>query len=180
MEGLRAPCLTLFLALGALSCGDDSPTSPSVVQVSGTWNGTATSRGWSGGECVGTTLQAGGPLAQPFSLSITQSGSDLTASTTSPVTGTCSYTGTAASSSITLNLTSCAVSCFQFSLFERRLPRPTAGRVVHVPEHQRQQCHRNLHVYLRCFDVGYHGESGNGRNPGGRGSDPIALRADHA
>ena len=109
---MRARLLTVFLAFGVLSCGDDRPTSPSVVQVSGTWNGTATSRSWSGGECVGTTLQAGGPLAQPFSLSITQSGSSLSATTTSPATGTCTYTGTAASSSITLNLTSCAVTLF--------------------------------------------------------------------
>jgi hypothetical protein len=105
-------CALLLLTIGALACGDDSPTSPSVVQVAGTWNGTATSRAWSGGECVGATLQAGGPLAQPFSLAITQSGSSLTATTTSPATGNCSYAGTAASSSITLNLTSCAISVF--------------------------------------------------------------------
>jgi hypothetical protein len=105
-------CLILLLSIGALACGDDSPTSPSVVQVGGTWNGTATSRAWSGGECVGPTLQAGGPLAQAFSLAITQSGSALTATTTSPATGTCSYAGTAGSNSIALNLTSCATSLF--------------------------------------------------------------------
>ena len=101
------------LLLGAIACGDsDGPSTPSgpstPVQVAGTWGYTLRLTSASGGECVGADLQNSSGLMDTGTLEITQSNASLTATVRSDlVPGACSYTGSAAADSFTLNLTRC-------------------------------------------------------------------------
>lgn len=98
-------CLAAFFYCSA--CGGDSPTAPSVAQVSGVWLATVNLTSVSGGECVGATIAALGQPAQTFTVQISQTGSALTATATSTSTGvSTTYSGTAGANSIALNATS--------------------------------------------------------------------------
>ena len=102
--------LAFPLLLAAAACENDgSPTNPSTVtQMAGTWGYNARLNSVSGGECVGSDFQAIIGATDSGTLSITQSGGSLTATQTSDAGGgSCMYSGTASSSSFTLNLTRC-------------------------------------------------------------------------
>ena len=107
--------LTLILVFTVVSaCGSDPPTAPSTVQVAGLWSGTSQITSVSGGECVGTLLQAAVGSPSTVTAAITQTGANLTATVTSQSDGTtCTYSGTAGSSSVSFNLTSCQVGSFR-------------------------------------------------------------------
>lgn len=106
---------TLFIALVGLvvvSCGgNDSPTGPTgqaVVDAAGVWQYTARLNSVVGGECVGTALQAGVGTTITGTLSITQTGANLTATSRDNGSGSsCQYAGTAGRNSIALGWTSC-------------------------------------------------------------------------
>ena len=104
--------LAMFLVATA-SCGDDSPTAPSAVQVGGVWRGIETITAVSGGECFGTTFQsliaAGFPVREfPVSVSITQNGANLDGTATSEEGGNATYSGSAGQSTVVLTWVSCA------------------------------------------------------------------------
>jgi len=63
-----------------------------------------------GGECVGVVLQSAVGRSTKLTASVQQSGSSLTATVTDDGTGTsCSYSGSAGTTTISLNLQSCPV-----------------------------------------------------------------------
>lgn len=102
-----------FLAiLISVSCGGDktptAPTPPPIVQMGGLWNYSVRPTSITGGECVGAAAQALIGLTASGTMSITQTGTALTATATDGSTGiTCAYTGTASSSSAVFNGTRC-------------------------------------------------------------------------
>ena len=104
-----------MLSLVALSCGGGSssptaPSAPTIAQVAGVYTGTSTLTSVSGGECVGTLFQSAVGAVSAFTAGVTQMGSTLSATVTSQTTGiSCSYSGTAGSSAVTLNLTTCQI-----------------------------------------------------------------------
>lgn len=103
--------LAFPLLVAVAACENDgSPTNPSTVtQMAGTWGYNARLNTVSGGECVGADFQAIVGATDTGTLTITQSGGSLTATQTSDASGgaSCMYSGTASSSSFTLNLTRC-------------------------------------------------------------------------
>lgn len=102
----------LFAALAA-GCGNDSPTGPtgqSVVDAAGVWQYTARLSSVAGGECVGADFQAAIGQILTGTLSVTQNGANLTATSRDNATGSsCQYTGTAGRNSIALGWTSCDI-----------------------------------------------------------------------
>ncbi len=129
MPKLLRYSVVVGLAVLGLHCGGDStspttPSTPTIAQVAGDWTGTTTLTSVIGGECVGTVFQTMLGLPFPFTAAVTQTGSTLSATVTLDITATtCSYSGTAGSNTVTLNVTSCEVG----GSF-RRLP--CAGGVV--------------------------------------------------
>ncbi|MGH9202009.1 MAG: hypothetical protein ACRD2A_12335 [Vicinamibacterales bacterium] len=102
--------LAISLLLSTACDKNSSPTSPSTTaQLAGTWSYNARLNSASGGECVGADFQAVIGATDSGTLTITQSGTSLTATQTSDVAGggSCTYTGSVSSSSFTLNLTRC-------------------------------------------------------------------------
>ena len=104
--------LAFISLLGSLAaCGGNSGSSPisptpSVVQVGGLWNASVTLTSATGGECVGALYASSIGGVTGYSLSISQTGSSLTATSTSRSDGsTIQYTGTAGRNTITLNAT---------------------------------------------------------------------------
>ena len=94
-------------AIAALSWGCSSPLSTST-QVGGAWVARSTLVSTSGGECVGTTLQAVNGARDVFTTALQQSGSTLGATIASAANGTsCAYSGTIDGSALALTLTSC-------------------------------------------------------------------------
>ena len=100
-----------------MGCGSQSgtATTPSVAaaSLSGTWTGTTTFAGLDGGECLGADLLAFSqthPGPTPIILVVQQSGSNVTATESSPnnPSGTWSYTGTATATGLSLVLQSCS------------------------------------------------------------------------
>ena len=82
---------------------------PQPVQVAGLWRGDFRVTGGSGEPCVGAAFQSAVGISFPYTLTVQQSGEGLTATSTSPATGTtCQLAGTAGTSSIALKLTSCS------------------------------------------------------------------------
>lgn len=103
------PIVVAFVVVGC--SGNNSPTVPASAQVAGLWSGTITITGITGGECVGGLLQRSLGQQERETLSVTQNGATLTATSTSQSSGSsCSYTGTAGASSVVLNVTSCTAS----------------------------------------------------------------------
>ena len=99
----------VLLALVASSCGESStPAGPSVERVSGVWMAHATLTSVSGGACVGSALQASIGHRDIFAAQIQQSNTSLTGTVSSQGNQTsCSYTGSASGSTVTLSLSSC-------------------------------------------------------------------------
>ncbi len=107
---MRRVWLVLWFGVCVASCGD-SPTGPTgnqVVDVAGIWNYASTLTTVTSSDCIGTSLQANVGTTEVGTMSITQNGAALTATTRSNTDGTsCTYTGTAGSGSISLGWTSC-------------------------------------------------------------------------
>jgi len=101
--------LALLVLSGLLACGGgSSPAAPAAfAQVDGLWTGTATNTTVTGGECVGTLLR--GATASPrVTFTIQQTGSSLTAKVTNTLYApVCTYSGSAGTTTISLNLQSC-------------------------------------------------------------------------
>jgi hypothetical protein len=90
----------------AIGCG--SPSAPSAPQVSGAWVGNSTLASVSGGECVGSTLQAAIGTRDVFTTALKQSGATLEATVASSGNGTsCAYAGTVDGSAVMLAMASC-------------------------------------------------------------------------
>jgi hypothetical protein len=103
--------LNLLFLVGC--SGSDSPTkpTPTTAQVAGVWSVTETVTSVNGGECFAAIFQSTVGSASRGTMQVSQSGASLTATFTSDSTGgSCSYQGTAGSSSIALNLVSCTAS----------------------------------------------------------------------
>ena len=109
--------LTLLLAISAAGCENtDSPTGPSTAaQVGGDWTYTLRLNTVSGGECVGSAVQAAVGSTDSGPLTIVQTGSSLSATIGEPTTGTCTYSGSVSGDSITLNLSRCDGGMVLFS-----------------------------------------------------------------
>lgn len=108
MRRMLIAAAVLVSACGGGSKGPSSPSTPSIAQVGGLWRGTVTLTSVTGGECVGTALQAFVGTSFDYTLSITQAGSSLTATSTDLSDGTtCSWSGTAGANSLVLNATRC-------------------------------------------------------------------------
>jgi len=104
----RVTILVFAVVLASGACTGSSPAAPSVAQLGGVWNGTATLSSVSGGECVGAAIQAAVGSTIGYTVAITQTGSSMSATVTSKSSGaSCSYTGTAGSNSFSFNATSC-------------------------------------------------------------------------
>jgi len=102
--------VALLVASCALACGS-SPTGPTgndVVDVAGVWNFSGTLSNVTGGECVGTSLQSSVGTTIRGTLSITQTGANLTATTRSASDGSsCTYAGTAGQNAFALSWQAC-------------------------------------------------------------------------
>lgn len=109
--------LLIALALMTAACGSDAPSAPTpppIAQVAGVWTGNVTQTVATGGpECL-ALFQLGNGGSAPFTLAVTQAGSALTATASAQATGqSCSYTGTAGSTTVSLNATACQPQGFQ-------------------------------------------------------------------
>jgi len=95
------------IALGA--CGGSSPAGPSAVaQVSGAWSVSTTVSTVTGGECFASDFQGLVGTRATGTIQIQQSGAELTATATDTASGSaCTYSGTASTGSVALNILSC-------------------------------------------------------------------------
>jgi hypothetical protein len=124
-----------LLSMLAAACGSDSPTAPSIAQVSGVWTGRVTQSSAIGGECVGLYLATFNGASEAFTASITQTGSSLTATASSQGGTSCAYTGTAGEDSVALNATTCQISILQIQCANgaqrdiQRISQSVTGRV---------------------------------------------------
>ena len=99
-----------LMVVVAAACGDSgaAPSRPQPVQAAGTWRGDLRVTSGTGEPCVGAAFQSAAGVSFEYTLRVEQSGQQLTATSMSPATGiVCQLTGTAESSTIVLNLTSC-------------------------------------------------------------------------
>ena len=128
----------VLLTLGVAACGGSSSPSeptPTYVNAAGLWTGSQTLTSVTDGECVGDAyraLQLNHQIA--FTLQISQNVGALTAVATATATGvTTNYTGTAAASSFTLNVTppvGVTISGFGCSDGQLRDLQLTAGTIM--------------------------------------------------
>ena len=109
-EGLHY--VFLFAACAFVTACADSPAAPSASTVAGAWLANSTLASASGGECVGSLLQAGaGSSRDVFLTALKQNGASLEATVTSQGNGTrCAYAGTAGGGAVSMTLSSCQVS----------------------------------------------------------------------
>lgn len=106
--------ILVSIILFSPACGGGSPTTPTtptIVQAGGLWNATATLASVTGGECVGALYTPSIGTSARYTFAVTQTGSNLTATSTSLDDGTtCQFTGTAGTNTISLNGTSCSAA----------------------------------------------------------------------
>ena len=104
---------SVVLVLGTAMCGgkpQTTPSPPSAVNAAGVWTALATTTSVTGGDCVGLLFQGAIGVVERTTLAVTQSGSDLNATSTRANGASCSYTGTADSSSMVLNGAFCGAA----------------------------------------------------------------------
>jgi len=110
IPSMKRLIVALALVVCSISCGS-SPTGPTgndVVDVAGVWNFSATLSSVTGGECIGTTIQPSVGNVVRGTISITQTGATLTATTRASTDGSsCTYTGTAGQNSFALGWQTC-------------------------------------------------------------------------
>jgi len=84
----------------------EKPAHHPIVNAAGLWTGSSRTTSAAGGECVGPTLAASVGATTPITVQVSQNGSVVTAVVTGTTTGVyTNYSGTAGSSSISLNWT---------------------------------------------------------------------------
>ena len=103
--------LALLVLSGLSACGGgSSPAAPSPsvsAQVGGLWTGTTTMKSVTGGECLGSLIRGSSDTPR-ITVEIQQTGSSLTAKVTNILYGTtCTYSGSAGTTTISLNMQSC-------------------------------------------------------------------------
>lgn len=101
----------LLMAGVAVACGGgaSAPSGLQPVEAAGTWRGDLRVTSGTGEPCVGAAFQSAAGVSFEYTLTVQQSGDQLTGTSMSPATGiVCQLTGTAALSSIVLNLTTCS------------------------------------------------------------------------
>lgn len=105
--------LVLLLALAATGCQDNRPVLPTAASlfiptIQGVWSGPMTLVGTSGGECVGTVVPSFLPTNDLGTVSLAQTGNELSATLTMERTGlACKYDGTNTGGNLAMNATSC-------------------------------------------------------------------------
>ena len=105
---MRRSAIVFLSTIFTCSCGSSSPSAPSVAQVAGAWIGNSTLDAVSGGECVGSTLQAAIGSRDIFTAALKQAGNMLDATVTSQGNGTsCAYRGTVGGGALVLTMASC-------------------------------------------------------------------------
>lgn len=109
----RALCLVSLVSLVACGGNSASPSAPAIAQVGGVWVGTATQTNASGSECA-ALFQSSNGASDRYTVQITQTGSNLTATSASQTSGiSCDYTGTAGTTSVALTGTGCTSIGYQ-------------------------------------------------------------------
>lgn len=99
--------LLVFPLLLAGCNGDSSPApAPTIVEAAGTWVGPIRVTGVTGGEC-GESMQYLVNSTATVRLTVQQNGSEVTAQTMLPGNATCTLTGSATATGITLNSSRC-------------------------------------------------------------------------
>jgi hypothetical protein len=122
----------LLLSVVAIGCQESRPALPTAASVflpniEGVWSGPMTLLAASGGECVGGVIPSFLPSTDQGTVTLTQNGASLEATMTTESTGlACKYSGTATTSSLAMNATSCdrtglVVSCIGGQARELRL-----------------------------------------------------------
>jgi len=122
----------LILAVVAAGCQESRPVSPTaaslfIPDVAGVWSGPMTLLATSGGECAGAVVPSFLPSADQGTVTISESGTALTATLTMESTGlACRYNGNRTATSLTMNATSCdrtglLISCIGGQTRELRL-----------------------------------------------------------
>ncbi len=122
MRAIRIAALVVAVAVSGTACsggGGSNPAAPTpapsptptptpiVAQAGGVWTGVDQSMSIAGGECVGEALALWVNRDSAYSLDVKQSGSDLTAVSTSWLWGLpTNYSGTAGAGSISLSVNS--------------------------------------------------------------------------
>jgi hypothetical protein len=94
----RLSILGLIVVVAACG-GGTGPAAPSVLQIGGTWNVTATLASSIGGECLANAADLSIGATLQFPMQVTQSGSAVSSTMAS-----CSYAGTATADGFTLSL----------------------------------------------------------------------------
>ena len=114
MIGRRAvSTVMLVIALTGMACQDSRLVNPAaaslfIPNVQGVWSGPMTLTATSGGECVGAVVPTFLPTLDFGTFTLSQNEETLAATITTESTGlACRYTGSATSSSVALNATSC-------------------------------------------------------------------------
>jgi len=104
----------LVIALSGVACQDSRVVNPAaaslfIPNVQGVWSGPMTLVATSGGECVvGPVIPTFLPTLDVGTFTLSQNADTLNATITTESTGlACRYTGSATSSSVALNATSC-------------------------------------------------------------------------
>jgi hypothetical protein len=99
--------------IATLGCQDARTVSPTAISLfipgaEGVWSGPLTLLGTSGGECVAAVVPSFLPVDDFGTVTLTQSGTDLTATMTMESTGlACKYSGSATVSTLAMNATAC-------------------------------------------------------------------------
>jgi hypothetical protein len=103
----------ILLTVVAIGCQDSRSVSPAaaslfIPNVQGVWSGPMTLLATSGGECVAGIVPTFLPTLDFGTITLSQDNDTLAATITMESTGlACRYTGSATSSSVALNATSC-------------------------------------------------------------------------
>src|SRR4051812_17552388 len=107
---VRAAAACLGIAALLAGCGN-SPSAPSVPQVSGAWLGEQTVTDAIGGDCLAAVFPDLIGFPSQFHATVTQTGERLSATLDIDHTGAlCTYTGTLTGNTIDLTATNCTAS----------------------------------------------------------------------
>lgn len=115
---MKRLALTVAVGLALTACGGGdsnngtstptTPSAPTIAQVGGVWTGSVVQTSASGGDCVGPFFQQSNGASDRYTVTISQSGTFLTATASSQTSGSsCTYSGTAGSNTLALNFLDC-------------------------------------------------------------------------
>lgn len=133
MKGMRALQTLMFIAaLAGAGCQEARSVNPAaaslfIPDVQGVWSGPLTLMATSGGECAAGVVPTFLPTNDFGTFTVAQDGSDMTGTITMESTGlACRYSGSATTSTLALNATSCdrtglIISCVEGQARELQL-----------------------------------------------------------